>query len=457
MPAILQHKKPVLVLLLVAALLPYLFICLYAFPFADDFCFGWTALENISFTQKFLNQYLGWNGRYTADVLANLHPLTRGGVMSYQVSLLLSLAVTPLVIYLFMREMLVNRERIDSLIAALFITLFYLNYQPDITEGMYWYIGIVNYHVGILCFLLQLTLLLKSNSKQGWVSLLWQAVSVLLLVVSVGFNETGALLIPVFYFTVLLLSYLRSSHVSKVLLVHFILALMASGFVFLAPGNFERAALFSERYQLFHSLWYSSLQTVRFTGTWVLSVPFVLLSVLLAAYSRLIQTKPVKEVDFRILLAACIGVVFTGSFLPYFATGLLGQHRTIDYVFFWFILLWILFILSASNHFSFYTKLDWLRKERNTFLILLIAVLAISVSGNSLKILNDIRQDNFRKYADSYRQRERLIVENTDRPIPALGLIPHTFRLADVKEDTSYWVDKCMRNYYSVAPGAKKP
>ena len=96
--------KYFIIFLLVAALLPYFAICFYAFPFADDFCFGWTASENISFAQKFLNQYLYWNGRYSADVLVNLHPMVHGGVTNYQILIAASLFLTPVVLYFLAKE-----------------------------------------------------------------------------------------------------------------------------------------------------------------------------------------------------------------------------------------------------------------------------------------------------------------------------------------------------------------
>ncbi|MFN8323892.1 MAG: DUF6056 family protein [Chitinophagales bacterium] len=453
MPPIVQHKK-LLLFLLLAAWLPYLYICFYAFPFADDFCFGWTALENISFTRKFLNQYLGWNGRYSADVLANLHPLSWGSVKSYQLSLFVSLVLTPAVIYLLVREIIVNRERIDSLIAALFITLFYLNYQPDITEGMYWYIGIVNYHWGILSLVLQLTLLLKSHSKQGLVKLLLQVASLFLLWVTVGFNETGALLIPIFYAAALLYSYGQPAGKRYLWWLHLIVAATGAAAVFFSPGNFERAVLFPERYRFFHSLLFAALQTVRFTGLWIFTLPFAVLSLLLVVYRPLIEWRLPGPLNYKLLLAALFGVVFTGSFLPYFATGLLGQHRTIDFVFFFFILLWIVFVFTVSNHLN-------LAEKRRTALqaqtrpLLLLSVAALVLTGNSWRILTDIHQHNFARYQTAFVQREQAIIKNPKAPIPKLTGIPNTFHIADVKNDTAYWIDKCMSRYYTAR--AEKP
>ncbi len=191
-----RGAKLFIVLALVAALLPFLYTCFYAMPFADDFCFGWTSAENISFIHKFLNQYLHWNGRYTSDVLVNLHPLATGNLTGYQLVAFFSIIALPAVIFILARNRVDGT--INQLLTALFFTLFYLCYLPDLTEGVYWYIGLVNYHWGALCFILQLAVLYRLlYAPQKQVSVLM--VSLALLVVSIGFNEVAAAIIPVYY------------------------------------------------------------------------------------------------------------------------------------------------------------------------------------------------------------------------------------------------------------------
>lgn len=429
--------KYLVLFLLAVALVPYLVICFYAFPFADDFCFGWTASENISFLQKFLNQYLHWNGRYSADVLVNLHPLVTGKIIWYQSAIFVSLLATPFVLWFFIKQLI--GDSLISFTALLFITLFYLNYQPNITEGVYWFIGISNYHLCNLFFLIQLTLLLKSFSATDKSRIFLQASSLLLLVVVVGFNEIGAMLIPCFY----LIAYLKERR--KVFLVFFIGAIIASAFLFFSPGNFVRSHEFENRFDLLHSLLYSSLQTIRFLGSWVLNVPFVLLSLIVIANADKVRS---REIDYRLLITALLFVVFVGSFLPYFATGVLGQHRTINFVFFFFILLWVLFLLSVSQRFLLHEKTGVLKNETATSILLSVSVLVMMHGGNGYKIISDYHQDNFRRYETGFLQRQTVVLQNPSAPVKKLSVIPNTFQVVDVREDSSWWVDKCMKNFY---------
>jgi hypothetical protein len=34
-------------------------------------------------------------------------------------------------------------------------------------------------------------------------------------------------------------------------------------------------------------------------------------------------------------------------------------------------------------------------------------------------------------------------------PIPSLQKIPRSFQVVDVKGDTSWWTDKCMKRFYT--------
>lgn len=430
---------------LLFAFIPYLYCCFYAFPFADDFCFGWTASENISFIQKFLNQYLGWNGRYTADVLANVHPLAMAGIAAYQRCLLAGLLITPVVLYVFTDSLLPTLGASHKVIGALLATLLYLNLMPDITEGMYWYIGLVNYQVGALCVLLQVAMLVKSFEQSQRAKFMLRVLSGGLLVAGVGFNEIAAAYIPVGYF----IGFIVLPKHKQLMAVYLAVALVASGFVFLAPGNFVRAQLFSEKYRLFYSAGMGVLQTGRFILTWVVSVPFVVFSLLLAAYSNKLKQALGINKNCLWLGAGILLLIFGGSFLPYFATGLLGQHRTINYVLFFSLLLYVPFAISVSNKFRFYEKLARLQQTRVVYALLMAGIVSLMLSGNSLRILNDVRGNNFVQYAQAFKLREQQIIAQPDKPITQIKTIPGAFRIADVKGDTAYWVDKCMRQYYA--------
>ena len=179
---------------------------------------------------------------------------------------------------------------------------------------------------------------------------------------------------------------------------------------------------------------------------WMLNVPFVLLSAVVIANAG--KLKSSMKADYRLLLLAILLVVLCGSFLPYFATGMLGQHRTINYVFFFFILLWVLFLLAVSARFNLPGKLQPLQRNSTTTLLLLTSILQMAITGNGVKLLSDIKHGAFSRYETAFYKRQAAILQNTDKPIKKLETIPATFSIVDVRSDTTWWVDKCMKKYY---------
>ncbi|MDB5282243.1 MAG: hypothetical protein JWO06_1318 [Bacteroidota bacterium] len=441
-----RNKNLVLLLLLIAALFPYFIICFYAMPFADDFCFAWSSSQKIPFIQKFLNQYLLWNGRYTADVLVNFHPLRQETLFFYQLTIFATLIATIGVVFAFIKQFV--EDNLPLLIITLFIVLFYLCYQPNVTEGIYWYIGIANYHLGNLCLLLHLLLFSKISSADGNKKIVFGLASILLLIISIGFNEIGAFIIPMLYFTALIVNFKLKETNQKLLALFFIIALIASAFVFLSPGNFTRQNEFTNRYNIGHSLLYATAQTLRFIAKWSLSLPFAGLSLLIISYAGNIQQSFIKKTDHRIILAVLVFTVFIGSFLPYFATGTLGQHRTINYVFFYFIFLWIWFLLSVSKKFWLFQKLSGFTGENKKIFLAGICIIAMAISGNGDKMINDFGKGNFTSYKREFAERHRQLLSNARGEILPLKNVPETFTIVDAKADSTWWVNKCMMFFY---------
>jgi hypothetical protein len=437
----LGSKNLLVVVLLLAALLPYFIICFYALPFADDYCFGWTSSQNIPLVQKFLNQYLKWNGRYTSDVLVNLHPLATGKLITYQLLLFAALLAMPAILYAFIQQLL--EEKRTSIIASLFITLFYVSYLPNLTEGVYWYIGVVNYQLGTLVLFIQLSLLiyLLRIEKRD---VLLETFSCILVIISVGFNEVGAFLIPIAYLF-LFLSYYRSKG-SKLIMAHFIVAFTASAFVFFSPGNQVRAMEFPERYRFFHSVLYATLQSARFMGAWTLNYPFVALSLIIVAHAERFSFS--KKITYQVPLTFLLLSVFIASFLPYFATGILGQHRTLNYVLPFFLVLWSIFLLSLSQHFKLYEQINFFKKKSPLQILLISSIIVLTIT-KGLNPVRDLFASRFGLYKSEFTDRQAKIIRNGEGSILPLAHKVSTFTIVDAKGDTAFFGDKCMKKFYT--------
>jgi hypothetical protein len=235
----------------------------------------------------------------------------------------------------------------------------------------------------------------------------------------------------------------------KLFLVFFAAIFISSAFVFLSPGNFTREGSFSHHFQLIHSLEFASLQTIRFIGKWCLSIPFVALSLVIIRKSDSVQNLFLKKFDYRIILPLLLFTVFMGSFIPYFATGMLGQHRTINYVFFYFLLLWPWFLVSVSERFSLQQKLSAWIGEKHPFFLALAAVVVMILSGNGINILRDFKMNRWAEYRTEFITRQKQIIANPGSGIEPLKKVPITFQIVDAKNDSTWWVNICMAKFYS--------
>lgn len=462
-----KHWLPAL---LMAALVPYGIICLYALPFGDDFCFGWTAAGNISFLQKFLNQYLYWNGRYTSDVLINLHPILTGKLWVLQLVLLASLLAAPVVWYVLCKE--VTGEKRTALIVSLFITLFYLCYMPQLTEGVYWYGGIVNYHIGNLVLLLHVVVewanytsgalrrppesgglpyeggsppTLGGDVRQRRTEEVYNILSIALLILSIGFNEIAALLLPAVYLALTLYTLRTRHYMHRRFFWLLVVAVMAACLVVFAPGNVVRASQFNGQFNLLYSLLYALLQTGRFIVLWLFNYPALALTILIVIYAEEWKAKLRLQLNGWATLALAFFVLFLSAFVPYYATGMLGQHRTINYAFFFAAPLIAYSVLQLAAQYGVSSKLAALKSSKLKSFLTATAVIACMFTGNGLLIIKDFTQGKFPTYKSEFEAREMAVKKGVE-PYP-LKTVPATFRITDVA-DTTAWVGTCMENYY---------
>ncbi len=430
-------KTTVVSILWAVLLLPYLLVSSYAFPFADDFCFAWTASSG-SFCTQWLDQYLHWNGRYTADAMANLAPLFTGDFKLYHVvSYLAVLLITP-AYYRVFKRILTNDS--SAAIASAICGIFFLAYMPQLAEGIYWYIGICNY---LLCNLLILAHVSLVFRKSTWL----QWLAGITLIAAIGCNEVAAITMPACYLVIWIITNREFPLHKKQARSYLVIAAIASALVILAPGNFTRSAQFTESFQWGHSLFYAALQTARFLLTWMLSPSFILLSVITLAYAPTLLPAWAQRVGIWPWLFLLF-LLFTAAFLPYIGTGILGQHRTINFAFFFFLPLWLWGLLNVAPDVS-----GWLQSLTKTVPVLLVGVavfLSILFTGNTVTIINDIRQHKFSAYKSEYLQREKAIIEKGSIAIQPLTTVPQSLDITDAKGDNDYWVDKCMGYYYSV-------
>jgi hypothetical protein len=446
-----RKKELLLFILLLAALTPYILLCFYALPYADDFCYAWSSAEPISFAARFMKQYMGWSGRYSAHILLCSHPLAGGRMLYYHLADLISLLSVAFAFIVFFWS--VRGSILTGLITALTVLLFYLCYMPQLSDGVYWYTGVCNYELSSVCFLLHLSLLILWHRSKGLARAISFLIASLLLIASIGFNEVGAALIPSYYFFAVVILYLGKkknivpNSVFSAATILFCISVISFGFLVLAPGNHVRSHQFHTHFEFLHSVLFGGLQTVRFTAIWICTIPALLFSLLIISKADKLPDTTVSRFDHRLILALIVFTVFMSAFLPYFTTGILGQHRTINYSFFYTILLWMWWLISVSKQYALYEKQAFQFIRQNSPAIVAVCIVLMIFTANGGKIVRDLRADTFTAYDREYYQREDDIIHHPEIPIGPLKNTPQSLMIVDAQTDTTYWVNRAIWLY----------
>ncbi len=323
-----------LLLALLAAISPYIYIAQFAQPVADDYCFSNLIAAN-SFTDNYLGLFMGMGGRYATNALILLNPIAFSYTELYTLIPIFQIALTIFSVYYFFRALSEYAlSRIDSMNISLFFVLIYLNQIPTLAEGFYFFTAAVNYQTGISFCLLYLGLLIdyykmKYLFHKGFHLLLL----LVILILTLGFSEVVTFLLIIIHGMILYLSLHQNKKLAGSWYLILATCLSFSLLMLLAPGNSFRTAAYPDNHNFFHSLIQSLLQIARFGFDWISSLP-LLFSTFLFVRILSANKKSFSILKNDLLLNPWLVaffhfiILFVCIFPPYWATNILGQHRT---------------------------------------------------------------------------------------------------------------------------------
>jgi len=346
--------RKALALALFLSIAPFLLLTLFAQPAYDDYCFSAQAGE-LGFAGSLKYFYNGWDGKYFYSVLRYLNPLTFGSFAGYKAVALLVILLTFTSIFCFVSALLERSvSTLDKLLAALFLAALYSNQMPDLTEGYYWAGSTLTYQVGAALSLFFFALAAKLRGRTEGARLLLAVLCCVTVALVVGISETVMVIFDLLLLLITAQAFRERWGTRWAWLSFLIAALVCSAVVLAAPGNAVRASNFPDKHRLFYSVSMSLLQEARFLFTWLSNSSFALGTVFfipvafkLAGRVALLKRLYVHPLASTLLL---LTVVFLGFFLPYWGTGLLGQHRTANLVYLYFLVGWFVNILIWAEH-----------------------------------------------------------------------------------------------------------
>jgi hypothetical protein len=443
--------------LLALALGRYLLVALYVHPFADDWSYTVAGRESPIF-QRLVQEHRTWNGRWFSNILVLNNPMELGlehGLFLYRSVPLILMGLTWLGTFVLWRELFQRTAaRSLGLVAASVFLLLYLQLMPDLAEGIYWYTGSVSYQLPSALLLLLAASWARFFRVEGTgiqVGLLFA--NVLLTAVIAGSSETHMVLTVLFYGALVLWKWRTEGAAPKVLLGFSLFAVALGLFMFLAPGNAVRAANFPERGRLLHTLFYGTLHTGRFVLTWLVSPALLAASVVWLLVVRRFGISVARSISPMLVLLVTGLVIFLLMALPFWATGILGQHRTVNVACILFLPGWALFLATVARHPLVERSMSLVSAPGRQRMLWAVLFAALFFTGNGFRIGADLLDGRLAHYdrgvRDRYHAIEAAVASGaTELRLAPIAPMPRGLRILDAGPDPGHWGNSQLVRYF---------
>ncbi len=435
------------------AILPYLYLCVFSNPSADDFVFAYY-FQTRDYFEILKDTFLGWNGRYASNVFAYLNPIGFDSFLGYKIVPLLMILLFLISSFYFVKQLFFNQKSIVKISISLVLGLLFFHNMPIISEGVYWYTGAVIYSLGIIVFQFYIGFLIhvirNKKRKISYVTL------TVLLFLACGFNEVLTLLI-VFLLGVVALLFVKNRLAFKELIIgQLVLAIVFSSVLIFAPGNSLRGEAYVEAHHFSSSFLASILQVARFSFLWVASIPLLIASFFYYEINKSLkkELKLFQESFYLnrwISLLSLFTVIFICVFPPYWATGILGQHRTLNVGYAFFLPIWFINLTVWMNYYQ--DKLQLNVSSKNKLILGFVFLLGVMFTGNGFNALNDVFSGNATQYNIELTRRFKSIQNNSEVNSKAIKLEPLTQKprclfVSEISSNPKDWRNEAYNLYF---------
>ena len=441
---------------LVAILGLFLVAGFFAHPIADDLDFASSAREAGVLT-AWRQQYLTWNGRYASNLFALATPWRFSSLAGYRAVVGLLVMATVAALYVFLRTLgKATFTSGEAMSGALMVSVLFLAGMPAVGEGVYWLTSAATYQAAVILALLHFACVVRCTAGAGAPIRL---LAIVLLVAVVGCNEVMMLIVLAVYVALLGWSLAGGAPYRSLFATMLAVTVVCTAVLVLSPGNAARAAVYPDRHELVRSMTMTALQTVRFVGGWVSSGPLLIASALWMGHADRFAGL-VDRARARVpLLLCCAGIALAvpiSVFPAYWATGILGQHRTVNTAYFVFLIFWFagLALWSVSGGKSARAVQAFARELGVPLAVLL--VVSLGLARNSYALGEDLARGRLASFDREMSERDRALREcrlTGQRPcdIAAIQTVPASFFVLDVSADPRDWVNVAYARYYGLS------
>jgi hypothetical protein len=450
-----QYVQYLLVVVLIAGILPFLFNSLFDNPWTDDFCYSAMARLR-GFWPAQIYWYKFWTGRYFSTALLSVNPLVFGHIWGYKLiplALVLSLLFS---LYFLTDEITAESLRFrEKLIFTLMLSFAYFDQMPDVRPGLYWMAGTLTYQASAILLFIFVFVISSIRRLPEKNEILFKIIAAILAVCLPGTNELVlALLFPAFSLFIFL-DYRKQHKINPFFVAIFVIVTICTCLSFFAPGNSVRLAQYKEGQSLLFSVKLSLLTTLKSLSVWA-TTPFVLIMTLVIMLyvcnnSRLVSVWRQVSPFFSLMLLFV--TMFISYFTTFWGTGMFPQERVVNLIYLFFLIGWFLNVLIVSTRLNscFFACLKRIPVKVILFLTVpyLIALFSIG-SSNFVLVAGDLIHGTAYRYNKELQQRYARIWADPSPvcQVEVLRNTPRSLFPSDIGYVNEGWINESYAAYF---------
>ena len=443
-------------LVFAAILLPFLLLCYYSRPAADDFSYADSVLR-YGFWNAQAYWYTQWSGRFFSTFLVTLfcRPTIMGG--AYQIGPLLVIVLLFVGLFMLTRAIFpVGAGKRQVLGVALAVLAVFATQMPSTAEGFYWVTGAFSNEAANALFLILLGLIISVCRMGAAVSKVTYPAAGLLAIAIAGSTET------VFVVAFLVLGFGTLAQILfrgpgwKIWAAALLVLVLAGAVSVLAPGNFVRAGTIHHKSSILSAGAHSAKSLLEFLPVWIFSPALVAATLFVGACfypHREVLHSAISRYGTRVVWLPVIwlGVLAAAFFPAFWATGILPPGRAMDSIYLFFLIGWFPSILIIVEVWQGWRLPALVSEYSGSALALLILVACFAVTNNFRRAVSDLTS-SARLYAMQLDRRTEYLqhARGTSVLVPTLYSLPGSIAFDDVTYDSTHWRNVAVSEFYGL-------
>lgn len=451
-----------LLLLLLAAIFPFVALSFYNFPSADDLILSYVAKSKDVFSH-ISTVYIEWSGRYFSTFIVAVNPLVFGWEFGYKLVPVVLILFLYLSLYFLVKPYIFTTSIAKKHSIVLILLLLILQTLPSPVEAIFWLSGALTYTLPFILFFILLALIFNKSRNV----LTHIAVGILAFLIS-GSNEIIMLLS--FETLTLFIIYNIVNKIScRKTIIAFICSLAGTIVVLMSPGNIRRMDFFPMHTQFGESL-YSSVYSLLLICFNTLKEPSILLFILIVFILSIkkyiqINVRITHKNQFFLIAAISFLILVSINFIAFYAMGIMPPPRIFNAVSVTFLLLMFFNIIVIGNYIGFTSKTKFAETPDVLIRSLLFASVILLFTGiqkrpaESLKVTSNVTNawNDLLFEAAPYQKEmnERFekisIAQQTKSDTLILKPFthkPYTIFYIDITENPQHWINISFSEYY---------